>query len=93
MEAAQRELQEETGLYGTFMPVAGSVQGTPNGLIAYEEHSAGSKGLHMNFCFLADVDSRQVRPNAEYTEFRWIAHVDEAAEAPLNVRQIISRIL
>ena len=28
----------------------------PWGLLGYEEHQAGSKGLHMNFVFVAEVD-------------------------------------
>src|SRR2546423_943489 len=56
LEAAVRELREETGLTGNFDDVIdGAVDGSPRGLIGYEEHDAGSKGLHMNFCFTADV--------------------------------------
>ena len=54
LEAARRELREETGLEGSF-PSGLGVHGTPPGLIGYEEHPAGSKGLHMNFAFVADV--------------------------------------
>ena len=57
LEAARRELREETGLEGVFPPGLG-VDGTPPGLIGYEEHPAGSKGLHMNFAFVADVATR-----------------------------------
>ncbi len=42
--------------------------GTPRGLIGYEEHVAGSKGLHLNFVFVADVESDAVRPNDEFDE-------------------------
>src|SRR5438132_11251634 len=54
LEAAARELLEETGLAGRF-PVTSSVEGTPPGLIGYEEHRAGGKGVHMNFVFVADL--------------------------------------
>ena len=57
LEAARRELREETGLDGVF-PTGLGVDGTPPGLIGYEEHPAGSKGLHMNFAFVADVATR-----------------------------------
>ena len=56
LSAARRELREETGLEGTFTLSADAVDGAPAGLVAYEEHAAGSKGIHQNFCFVADVD-------------------------------------
>src|SRR5690348_9484752 len=59
LEAARRELREETGLEGAF-PVGLGVDGTPPGFIGYEEHPAGSKGIHLNFAFVADVASRVV---------------------------------
>src|SRR5262245_59247183 len=49
IEAAARELREETGLSGRFSPLAGALDGVPDGYLGYEEHQAGSKGLHMNF--------------------------------------------
>jgi 8-oxo-dGTP diphosphatase len=89
LEAAARELAEETGLRGRFPPLAGALDGVPAGLLGYEEHTAGAKGLHMNFVFVADVaDDAEVRPNDEFERFQW---VDRAALAelssPLNVRQ------
>lgn len=93
LEAAHRELREETGLYGTFEEGQGAVHGTPNGFIGYEEHAAGSKGLHMNFCFLADVETDEIKPNSEFSEFRWVSSPHEIVNAPLNVRQILAKIL
>jgi 8-oxo-dGTP pyrophosphatase MutT (NUDIX family) len=89
--AARRELFEETGLVGTF-PTLTDVDGTPPGLLGYEEHQAGSKGLHKNFVFVVDVDTDEVRPNAEFTEWRW---VDSAAglRAPKNVGQFLDLAL
>ena len=87
-QAAYRELFEETGLIARFVDVEGGVRvdGAPLGLLAYEEHSAGSKGLHLNFCFLADVDG-DVVPNEEFSEHRF---VDTALpECPANVRQLV----
>src|SRR5512143_3603064 len=64
LEAAVRELREETGLEGRFPRLATAVDGEPPGYIGYEEHQAGSKGLHMNFVFVADVaDDAEVLPN------------------------------
>jgi 8-oxo-dGTP pyrophosphatase MutT (NUDIX family) len=95
LEAARRELREETGLEGVFPAVypagrsAGfGVDGTPPGLIGYEEHPAGSKGLHMNFAFVADVASRTLTACDEYTAVRWVGD-PVPVECPLNVRQLV----
>ncbi len=89
LEAATRELREETSMVGAFSSLQGAAEGVPPGYLGYEEHQAGSKGLHMNFVFVADVaDDADVVPNDEFAEFRW---VDLAAlnllESPVNVRQ------
>jgi 8-oxo-dGTP pyrophosphatase MutT (NUDIX family) len=86
LEAARRELFEETGLEGRFHAQLG-VQGTPPGLIGYEEHQAGSKGLHMNFAFVADVATDTVSPNQEFDEHRWVRDAAEVA-CPQNVREL-----
>ncbi|KAK9834650.1 hypothetical protein WJX74_006664 [Apatococcus lobatus] len=93
LQAAHRELREETGLSGKFVESQSSVHGTPNGFIGYEEHAAGSKGLHMNFCFLADVDTDVIKPNEEFSNIRWVSSSTEIEDAPLNVKQILSKIL
>lgn len=89
LEAAARELREETALVGRFGPLAGALDGVPWGYLGYEEHDAGSKGLHMNFVFLAEVaDDVEVVPCDEMSDHRWIdrAALDEL-ESPPNVRQ------
>jgi 8-oxo-dGTP diphosphatase len=88
LECAARELLEETGLEGTF-PVTSAIDGVPRGLIGYEEHQAGSKGLHMNFVFVVDVTTSAVTPNDEFSEHVW-ASLDEGpwSDAPRNVRQL-----
>ncbi len=88
LEAARRELREETGLAGAFRSLAGALDGVPAGLIGYEEHEAGSKGLHMNFVFVCEVGSEEITPNDELVSWRWVDR-DELArlESPLNVRQ------
>jgi len=89
LEAAVRELREETGLEGRFPALAEACDGVPSGLLGYEEHIAGAKGLHMNFVFVADVaDDAAISPNHEFSDYRW---VDRAAltalDSPLNVRE------
>ena len=93
LEAAARELREETGLVGTF-PITSDVEGTPPGLIGYEEHVAGSKGVHLNFVFVVDVDTDHVVPNDEFTAHVW-ATLDAGPwdEAPHNVRQLAEKAL
>lgn len=89
LESAVRELSEETGLVGVFAPLEGACDGVPPGYLGYEEHLAGSKGLHMNFVFVADVASdAEVTPNHEFSEYRWIPRSEiEELSCPLNVRQ------
>jgi 8-oxo-dGTP diphosphatase len=87
LEAAVRELAEETGLSGRF-PAGTGVEGTPAGLIGYEEHLAGSKGLHMNFAFVADVAGRALAPCDEWSDARWVDGSGEV-ECPPNVRQLV----
>ena len=91
LEAARRELREETGLEGQFSALHGVVSGAPPGLLAYEEHLAGAKGRHLNFCFVADVERRDLRPNHEFSEWRWVAAAP--AEAPDNVRALVGQLV
>jgi 8-oxo-dGTP diphosphatase len=92
LEAAVRELAEESGLRGRFSPLAGACDGVPPGFLGYEEHAAGDKGLHMNFVFVADVpaegEGAEVAPNHEFAEYRWVdrAELGELA-SPRNVRE------
>jgi len=83
-----RELREETGLAADFQVLEGACDGVPAGLLGYEEHVAGAKGVHMNFVFVAEVGDDVVRPNHEFSEFRWVdRHELAAVESPVNVRQ------
>lgn len=85
LDAARRELLEETGLTGAF-PRTSPIDGVPLGLIGYEEHVAGSKGLHMNFVFVADVDTDAVTPNNEFAEWKWVTYAEGPwSETPPNV--------
>jgi 8-oxo-dGTP pyrophosphatase MutT (NUDIX family) len=87
LEAALRELKEETGLVG--VPLKGNplgIPGCPDGLLGYEEHMAGSKGLHLNFDFVMDVPSRDVFSDGSWTVHRWFREAPK--EAPPNVRRL-----
>jgi 8-oxo-dGTP diphosphatase len=86
LEAARRELFEETGLTGRFDAALG-VDGTPPGYLGYEEHLAGSKGRHLNFAFLADVDTDEVVPNHEFDAHRWVEDPG-ALDCPRNVVEL-----
>lgn len=75
VQAAARELYEETGIEDfrfAKLPVhASGVEALP-GLMLYEQHDAGDKGLHMNFAFLVHVRNRDVpKPCEEFTKTRW----------------------
>jgi ADP-ribose pyrophosphatase YjhB (NUDIX family) len=95
LEAATRELREETALAGRF-EAGGGVDGTPPGFLGYEEHPAGDKGLHLNFAFVAEVESERVAGNGEFARHRWIGGDStaaalreiEALDAPKNVREL-----
>lgn len=91
LEAAARELYEETGLRGSF-PRLSSLDGAPPGLLGYEEHEAGSKGLHMNFAFVADVEADRVRSNGEFDEHVWVGLPIEL-DCPPNVRDLAAAAL
>jgi 8-oxo-dGTP diphosphatase len=98
LEAARRELREETGWEGDFQALS-LVEGTPPGLMHYEEHDAGSKGLHMNFCFVATVPDVPVRLNDEATAHAWVdVQLRDVADgslkrAPANVLQLVQQAL
>jgi 8-oxo-dGTP diphosphatase len=92
--AATRELHEETGLTGAF-PEGLGVEGTPPGLIGYEEHLADSKGLHMNLAFVADVPTRTLTACDEYDEVIWVGRSADYTQLPCprNVKELCALAL
>jgi 8-oxo-dGTP diphosphatase len=94
LEAAERELFEETGLRGRFSSLLDEVSGAPAGLLGYEEHQAGAKGLHLNFCFVADIDDQPLRACDEYDEYRFVdANELRVLSCPANVKELGLRAL
>jgi 8-oxo-dGTP diphosphatase len=93
LEAARRELLEETGLEGIFPPTD-PLEGAPPGLLGYEEHLAGKKGLHLNVSFVADVATSAVVLDESLAGHVWASlEVGPWDEAPANVRQLAARAL
>lgn len=95
LEAARRELLEETGLDGIFRSGAfDAMDGVPRGFLGYEEHMAGKKGVHLNASFVCDVLTRDVKLDASLAEHRWVTLEDGPWDAaPANVRELARRAL
>lgn len=88
LKAAIRELYEETQLVGRFPPSA--FFGAPIGFVGYEEHDAGSKGLHMNFNFVCFTDTNGVVGDGSFGESRWFTQreIAELENVPVNVQRM-----
>lgn len=86
LEAARREVREEIGLTEVNFPIIHKVKGAPPGLLLYEEHAAGDKGLHMNLAFVADVPDKGLRSNGSFTGMIWVSSMAELPDpVPSNV--------
>ncbi len=73
IECAIRETKEETGIeikQDDFIPMGAY---TLRGLVLYEEHDAGDKGLHMNFNFVVYPDSDNNKLCSEHSDCRWVS--------------------
>jgi len=94
LEALVREVEEEIGWVRGVdytLPEISSI--SPPGFLAYEEHEAGPKGLHMNFAFLLEGTSRELHPCDEFTESAWVILSNEKENVPPNVRALLEVIL
>lgn len=96
-EAAARETKEETGQDVIFPDLGRSLDGQPPGLIGYEEHPAGPKGMHMNFNFVAIPRSRDIVGDGSFSAAIWhpimpVDHVRLDSPMPKSVQQCITRI-
>lgn len=99
IEAAAREVKEETGLTRLMFPPAYMrCDGAPSGFLAYEEHDAGPKGLHMNFNFVAVADTDEVTSDGSWFEHAWVdpraprSSLPVEAVVPENVVQCLHMI-
>lgn len=96
LQAAQRELFEETGIEASF-PCLDRPRyiSAVSGLFRYEElHDDPDKGIRMNFVFLADAKHNTVTVNDEVTGYRWVdADCDGMNNVPKNVQQNVRDIL
>ncbi len=68
----------------------------PSGYLGYEEHDAGSKGIHGTFSFLFDVPSRDVKLCDEHHSFEWfdtsVSDVESRVAIPSNVKHYLTII-
>lgn len=100
LEAAIRETREEAGYEAheiLFPAIPGAPDGAPCGLLpfGFEQHTAGPKGMHMNFCFVAVVPHRNVVGDGSWSDCKWF-HIDEydpnEVYSSLNVAECIKQI-
>jgi len=112
LECARRKVLEEAGwgdFFVTFPDFAGTdiaplrLLGAPPGLLGYEEHESGSRGLHMNFVFtcvvnhlLPPYDNFIPKSDGSWTDYLWVSGAMRGTSAfpdvPANVRQVLDRI-
>lgn len=96
LEAAEREVREESKLRVRYPQILSN--GAPPGLLdhgyGYEEHIAGSKGLHMNFNFVAINESGlTVVGDGSWSDHVWWPLGDIVVdETTTNVRHCLGRI-
>lgn len=98
LEAAAREVREETGLTPRYPKLDRRLDGCPPGFIGYDEHEAGSKGLHMNFNFVALLEGATdaITPDGSYVRHAWLdlatAWKSVPGEMPSSAKQCLMRI-
>lgn len=103
LETARRKLQEESGWDPDSLvwPALSDVIGAPPGLLHYEEHASGSRGLHCNFVFLAlfpdsgKLDSDVPKSDGSWASYAWgktWEHSGANRKTASNVWQALSKI-
>lgn len=95
-ETVKRKLWEEAALKDVHFPfVAGSFNGLPRGLLGYEEHESGERGLHMNFVFVVEVPA-MVTPTSDgsWGQYAWVnpAMPADYNATPSNVQEVLQRL-
>lgn len=91
LQALEREVLEEIGWRQGADYDLPMVPLSPAGFLAYEEHEAGPKGYHMNFCFRLLAKHRNIIPCKEFTEAAWVS--GHPVVCPPNVRVLIHKAL
>lgn len=93
LETARREVLEETGLEVKFPRIRHAPHGTPPGFLGYEEHEAGPKGTHLNFCFLAYAYSDVLVSDGSWDDHVWVEPIsfqgDKNMRTPTNVLDMV----
>lgn len=94
-EALVREVEEEIGWRRDYDYTLGPSfePGVPNGLLAYEEHDARSKGWHMNFAFLLRAHHCRIKPCDEFTQTSWVTTPYQLSPVPPNVQHLVLKAL
>lgn len=96
LDAVQRELFEETGLIAHFPTDRGFLSaGKIPGLVKYEElHDDPHKGVRMNFVFIANAQSSEIKISDEALSYRWVGrHCDGIERVPDNVRKNVQNLI
>ena len=96
LETAKRKVREETGWNPKAF--AWTSQKTclkgPAGLLGYEEHTAGDRGLHMNFVFTARVllgsglGSEPIS-DGSWSSYAWSGPTQTPVPVPPNVAEVL----
>lgn len=96
IETAKRKLREEAGWKDVRFPfIVGNLLGSPLGLLGYEEHESGERGLHMNFVFVAEISSLLIpTSDGSWMNYAWVnpALPSDYNASPPNVREVLQRL-
>jgi 8-oxo-dGTP diphosphatase len=94
LETAKRKVRQETGWdpEGFQWTNQKTCLNGPVGLLGYEEHTAGDRGLHMNFVFtaVASQDLSEPISDGSWSEYVWAGSINvNPVPVPPNVGEIL----